>query len=69
MKYRETEIRNWHVLLGALILIFAISAITIVTMRQQEIDLLRTKVTQEEKSERGHWLWGHWDDVAEKDDE
>lgn len=62
---RSIEIKGWQFIVAAALVALMITAMTITQMQKNVIEMEETKVTQEEKSNRGHWLWGHWDDVAE----
>lgn len=59
------ELKGWHLLLIAIVLGMVIAATTVTQMQKNKLDFERDKIIAEEQSERGHWLWGHWDDVAE----
>lgn len=60
------KFHSWQVLLFAIIVIFAIGSMTVVAINGQKVEVEKINAEQKERTERGHWLWGHWHDIAEK---
>lgn len=55
---------KFYAVLLAIVLITAIvgGGLAITTLSSQQVQLEKIKAAQAEKSERGHWLWGHFSD-------
>lgn len=54
------ETKNlWVFLLWGVGLVFLLTAMLVTTVISYRYQVEQTKIIQQEKSERGHWLWGH----------
>ena len=64
----KVKLHAWQFILVALLGFAVIGCITYTTISWHKANVEATKVIQEEKSNRGHWIWGHWHDIAAKKD-
>ena len=50
----------------AIVALAIIGTTTYVNLRQIETEKEEVEIIQSQKSERGHWIWGHFDDVVQE---
>ena len=62
------KIRGWQFVCIFLLGLAFIGSMTYTSISWQKAKVEETKNIQEEKSNRGHWIWGHWHDIAAKKD-
>lgn len=60
------RMRGWQFACIVLLGFALIGSMTYTSINWQKAKVEEAKVIQEEKSNRGHWLWGRWQDVAAK---
>lgn len=62
----KIRIRGWQFACIILLGFAFIGSMTYTSINWQKAKVEETKKIQEEKSNRGHWLWGRWQDVSKK---
>lgn len=58
--------KNWQFICIIILGLAFIGAVTYTSVNWQKAKVEATKIIQQEKSNRGHWLWGRWQDAAKK---